>query len=263
MTHKRLVFPFLGILLVLMLTPLWIMAQDQPPAPQFLYINENHLILLNGYTGQTTILPINITAGDHFTWSPNGKYIVANLASENTSYFCLNLYDVDQQKWIQDKPISCEVHDFIFTNDGSALYYAFDNETNGILQKYSVKDKTSRELYRTDNGTGASNGVSELKWSTTETYLTFEDYHWIMGGTLNTFIIMNVETEKYSSISAPNTYYADYSPIWSPDEDWFLIILREEYITSFALPMSNHKGDLYLVNAKTGKQYRQTYNCST
>ncbi len=201
MPTKRHIILLFVTLTILILTQMVTNAQDEPPAPQFLYISENHLSLLNGYTGATATLPIEVSERDHFEWSPDGKYLLAQHNDGENIRSCLNLYDVDKQKWIQDKPISCEVHDFIFTNDDSTLYYAVNNETNGILQKYSVKDKMSREIYRTDNGGNYSDGISELKWSSTKTYLTFKNYHWIMGGTLNTFVIMNVETEKYSKNS--------------------------------------------------------------
>jgi hypothetical protein len=70
---------------------------------------------------------------------------------------------------------------------------------------------------------------------------------------------MNLKTEKYATLSAPDTYYAHYYPIWSADDRWFLITLQEAYATSGALPLTNHKGDVYLINSETGKQYRLTY----
>jgi hypothetical protein len=80
-----------------------------------------------------------------------------------------------------------------------------------------------------------------------------------MGGSLNTFMVMNIESGDHFSISAPDQYYASYHPIWSDDDRWFLITLKEEYVTSGSLGVTNHQGDVYLVNSKTGESSRLTY----
>ncbi len=259
MLTKRPIILLFVTLIMLILTQLITNAQDEPPAPQFLYRNDNHLVLLNGYTGTTSTLPIEVNEKDYFIWSPDGQYLMARLYQGKNNDYCLNLYDVDKQKWVDDKPISCNAIYYVFTKDGSQLYYLTNDKTGGRLWKYNIPDKVSLDIYETTKGEDYSDGISELNWSPTETYLTFEDYHAIMGGTLNSLIIMNVETEKYSTLNAPNTYYASYRPVWSPDDSWFLVTLQEEYVTSGSFPVTNQQGDLYLVRSETGKQYRLTY----
>ncbi|MBA3873782.1 MAG: hypothetical protein H0X30_32005 [Anaerolineae bacterium] len=252
-----------SILLVsiyLLFAPRFAAAQDKPPAPQFLYRSENHLVLLDGYAGKTKTLSIDVTEKDRFVWSPDGQYLVAQLYDGQNNGYCLNLYDVDKQIWTRDKPISCAVQEYIFTKDASQIYYSTNDKTNGILWKYNLKNQTNRNIYQTDNGNDHyQDGISDLKWSPTGDYLTFNDYHWIMGGTLNFLIVMNVESEKYSSLSARDPYYASYYPVWSGDDHWFLIILQDEYVTSGTFPETNHLGDVYLVNTDTGKTYRLTH----
>lgn len=80
-----------------------------------------------------------------------------------------------------------------------------------------------------------------------------------MGGSINTLILMNTESHDYVEVYAPNSYYASYTPIWSADDHWFLIRLQDQYVSSGALPMTNHEGDVYLVNSDTGEKYRLSY----
>jgi Tol biopolymer transport system component len=236
-------------------------AQDaNPPAPQFLYRDENHLVLLDGYTGEATQLPFEVTKSDQFSWSPDGKYLLSRLHDGENNGYCLNLYDVDAQKWLYAKPISCAVGEAIFSSDGSQIIYVSEasDENNAVLWSYSLADKKGQELYRSTEGNNISpDSISSLRWSPTETYLTFEPYHQILGGTINFFEVMNSKSHEHFTVYGE--YYASYSPIWSKDDSWFLIILKEQYVTSGALPTTNHRGDVYLVNSETGAKYRITY----
>lgn len=253
--HLRIVLP----IILCLLTATLVTAQEQP-APQFLYRDGDHLVLVNGYTGETTQLPFLVKKQDRFSWSPDGKYILARLSENDTFTYCLNLYDVDKQEWLYQKPISCAVGSDIFSDDGTQIYYSAQDGDNGVVWLYTLKDEKRRELYRTTDGNNISpSGISGFKWSPTRTYLTFEDYHQIMGGTLNGLVVMNAKTEHYMTLYAPNPYYADYHPIWSTDEHWFLIVLYEQYVYSAAFPRTNHHGDVYLVNSETGENYRLTY----
>ncbi len=260
MRYRSQYFPLLLIGLYVLLSATFALAQDAP-APQFLYRDENHLVLLNGYTGEATELPLVVTDQDRFAWSPDGQYLLARLQdSEHDGYFCLNLYDVDGQKWLYNQPISCSVGEAIFSGDGTRIYYVTTDETSATLWRYNMDNKTTRELYYADGGdTIHEVGISDIRWSPTKTYLTFVSYRWIMGGTLNTFVVVNAETEHHTTLSAPETYYASYYPTWSADDRWFLITLMEEYVTSGTLPVTNNEGDVYLVNSDTGASSRLTY----
>jgi dipeptidyl aminopeptidase/acylaminoacyl peptidase len=232
----------------------------QEDAPQFLYRDENHLVLLNAYTGEAITLPFEVTERDHFTWSPDGQYLLVQLQDLEHYGFCLNLYDVDTLAWVYVEPISCAVQGALFSQDNTHIVYAVNNETNGILWLYSLADGQREELYRTTEGDDLNSaGISEIWWSPHETYLTFVRYEWIMGGTLNTLVVMDFATQDFFILPGTNPYYASYDPMWSADEHWFLLRLKDQYITDGPIALSNDEGDVYLVNAQTGDQYRLTY----
>lgn len=253
--------------LVCCLFPLMLMQptsaqQDGAPAPQLLYRSENRLVLLDGYTGETTELPLEISDQDVFTWSPDGQYLLTQLRDAETSLFCINLFDVDMMTWIYEESISCSAfYGTVFSGDGIQIIYASDDGDNGSLWLFDLETETSQELYRTTEGYELNpEGISEIRWSPTESYLTFVASRWIMGGTLNWFVVMDMESKDYFILSEGNPYYASYSPIWSESEDWFLITLWEENVTSANVPHTNHKGDVYMVNSQTGDIYRLTYS---
>jgi hypothetical protein len=237
-----------------------ITGQENPPAPQFLYRNENHLALINGYTGETTELPFEVTDRDRFAWSPDGQYLLARLQEADKYTYCLNLYNVDAQEWVYNESLACAVGDVSFSSDGAQLLYVTIAENNSILWLRDLETELTQELYRTTGGSpNFEAGISDFDWSPTGKYLTFEDYRWIMGGTLNGFIVMNMENQTYITVSAPDIYYASYEPIWSADDSWFLIMLKEQYVTNGAVSRTNHRGDVYLISSETGEQYRLTY----
>jgi Tol biopolymer transport system component len=239
---------------------MFVTAQDEPPAPQFLYRDENRLVLVNGYTGEATELPLDVADDDRFEWSPDGQYLLTRLDDSETHLYCLNLYDVDAQEWAYEEPISCAVRQSIFSADGAQIVYSTSEETNMTLWLYSLEEETSEELDQTTGGNEINvSGISDIRWSPTKTYLSFEKFYWVLGGADNIFVVMNMKSRNYISISAPNSYYAFYDPIWSPDDSWFLITLKEEYVTNGALPRTNHLGDVYLVNTETGEWHRLTY----
>ncbi len=246
---------------------LWLMtisvsAQDAP-APEFLYRDANRLVLLDGYTGEKTELPLEVTKHDQIEWSPDGRYLVIRLdedPSDTNFNFCLNLYDVDRREWFSSEPISCAVQGVAFFSDSQRLVYTTTDQINATLWLYSLESGSSQELYQTTDGNELMpSGISDLKFSPTERYLTFVDYTAIMGGTLNTLGLMSVDNWNCVFVPAPNTYYASYDPIWSDTDRWFLIILKDEYVTSGTLPQTNHRGDVYLVDSETGDKYRITY----
>lgn len=259
-THKRPVFLFTLLILILSSNLVVNAQSDDQPAPEFLYRDGNHLILVNGYTGETSTLPIEVDERDRFEWSPDGRYLLAHLLTENKESYCLNLFDVDQKAWLRNEPISCLSYFTTFSLDGSEIYYTTNDKINGTLWVYSLVNDSSRELYQTTDGEEKyQSGISALEWSPTNRYLAFSIYKMITGGSINSFIILNVERETYILLTAPDTYYANYAPIWSDAEHWFLIILKEEYVTSGSVAITNHQGDLYLVNPETGEQHRLTY----
>ncbi len=259
-------FHLTGLLIVLLtVSAVPAIAQDDdPPTPQLLYRDGTRLLLLDGYTGETEELPFAVSEWDTFTWSPDGRYLLAQLRDENTWPSCINLYDLDNAAWLYDEPIACEVGHGLFSGDNTQLVYSVplpDDPHNAALRLHSLSDETDIELYRTLEGNLANNAnLANVEWSPTEAYLTFISYKWIMGGTLNRFVVMNTDNFEYVTINAPNIYYASYKPIWSPDDSRFIMRLQGEYAYSGAIPTTNHSGDVYLFDADTGEEFRVTYS---
>jgi dipeptidyl aminopeptidase/acylaminoacyl peptidase len=255
---------FLFLLISLFLSSILVIAEDddEPPAPELLYRDGDSLILVNGYTGETTEILSDLAERDTFTWSPDGRYLLAFLQDGDSYQYCINLYEVDLREWLYPEAISCGVNEAEFSSDGTTIIFSSSDETTAILWRFLLEDESKQELYRTSDDRPNSVGISSITWSPTEKYLTFEPFYWIMGGTLNFFVVMDAETFTYVELSAPNSYYASYYPIWSEDDEWFLIILKEEYVYSGTLPSTNHRGDVYLVSSQTGEQSRLTYSPS-
>lgn len=133
-------------ILVILLLSAPITAQEEQPAPQFLYRDDNRLILLDGYTGETTELTIEVSDGDRFEWSPDWRYLLTFLYKGGYSRFCMNLYDVDAQMWLHEKPISCGVTEAIFSDQGIDLIYVSDDEYNAVLWQYTIGGETKRDF---------------------------------------------------------------------------------------------------------------------
>jgi hypothetical protein len=236
--------------------------QDELHPPQFLFRDGDHLILVNGETGDAVDLPdIEVEDTDQFEWSRNGEYLLALLGNSETHFKCLNLYDVDEQVWLFDEPLACNVEDGAFSHDDTQLAYASNNSINGALWIYTVEDAETRQLYVTSGGEELyPSGIDDINWSPTDSYLTFIEYHWLTGGTSNGLRFLNVERGTHYTLTGGFGYYANYYPIWSPDDQWFLTILQEEYATTAAMPYTNHRGGLYLVHAIDGETQRLTYS---
>lgn len=249
---------FVGICVLLLTVPA--AAQDDIPAPQFLYREGDRLILINGYTGETAELPIEVTEQDRFEWSPDGRYLLLRRTNDEDYTYCLNLYDVDTQAWLYDEPIACHVLSVKVSTDSSQIAYGTDDEYNSVLWLYSLAEETHEEFYRTTDGDAQRPAdVSCIGWSPGEAFFAFTNSDRILGGSLNYLKIMNVDSRDYVSIDTPTAYYASYDLVWSPDGLWFLVILKDEYVTSGTMPVTNHEGDVYLVNAETGEKHRLTY----
>jgi len=251
----------LTILCVLLL---WVViavsAQDEQPSPQFLLREDNQLILVNGYTGDTTDIPIDLSDRDTVKWSPDGTYLEIGFYQEETYRTCINLYNFDAQEWVSPTPIACEVKDTLLTADDSQFIYVTDDRQNAQLWLFDIETELESRLFETIGGDEVYNmSLSSLRFSPSGKYLLFTEYESIMGGSRNSLIVMNVTSHKYITVQAPRLYYASYSPIWSPNDNWFLIMLKEEYVVSGTIPDTNHEGDVYLVNIESGEQLRLTY----
>lgn len=252
--------PRLFILFVFLVAVLPAVTQDEPLAPEFLLRQDNQLLLINGYTGETTAFPIELGERDKVEWSPDGTYIIVENFIDDGYRGCLNLYAVDLLTWISTEPISCDVKEVLLTAEDSHLFYITTGKLTDSLWLFDVDSKSTRKLYETnEGGTYDERGFSSLALTPNQQYLFFREYDWLMGGTDNYLVVMNLETYTHITVTAPDPYYADYNPIWSSDEAWFLIKLRDEYIVSFSVPRTNHQGDVYLINANDGEQHRITY----
>lgn len=87
---------------------------DQP-APEFLLRQDNQLLLINGYTGDTTPVPLELEDRDKVEWSPDGTYLLVETPDGDTHRECINLYDVSKNSWIQSDTISCSAQTFTYT----------------------------------------------------------------------------------------------------------------------------------------------------
>jgi hypothetical protein len=234
------------------------------PAPQFLYRDTDRLVLINGYTGEQSVLPIEVGENDRFEWSPDGQHLLALFTSETQSFSCINLYHIDTGKWVSDDPIACSVNKTAFSMDGIQLIYTVSDWANNLrtdtLWLLKVTDLSREELYSTtEDEIYGTRSIGDVAWSPTEKYITFIPYQRITGGSLNFFVVMDMESRDYFMMNAEDTFYASYHPIWSKDDNWFLIMLKERYLINRMPPISNDEGDVYLVNAETGEQFRLTY----
>lgn len=266
MTIQRFPHLYLAfIFLLLFFSTIIVIAQDDAnkPAPEFLYREDNHLLLVNGYTGEAHELALEVTDNDRFLWSPDGKYLLSRQDKQDETYnhhYCLNLYEVDAEIWLYSEPISCAVTEAVFSEDGTQIVYVTEEDNNGQLWLYNLTDETRQQLYQTSDGNNLRpENILSVAWSPTKRYLKFEIHRKISGGTVNSLVVMNAESLDSFTLYARNSYYASYYPIWSEDDRWFLITLQDEYVTSGALSATNHKGDVYLINTETGDQHRITY----
>lgn len=257
-------FRLIPLLIVLLITPFTLTAQEDAHPPQFLYRDGDQLVLVSlveSGTSATSALP-NITAqrDDRFVWSPNGDYLAGILVTESFTG-CLKLYSMADLNWVYDEPIACDVEEITFTLDSTQIIYSVRHETRGEWRIFTLSTGNDELLYATEptEGPTTSTFVCCTEWSPSGKYFYFEVRYQIMGGSNNYLVMMDFATRETYSLSAPNAYYADYSPIWSPDEKWYLLILQNQYVTSGALAQTNHMGDVYLIQASDGETYRITY----
>jgi hypothetical protein len=250
--------------LLLMLTPA--LAQEEARPPQFLYRDGERLLLVTvqGDTAETLTLPgIEIGEGDRFEWSPDGRYLLA-LLDEGGDWGrkCLNLYDVDAQRWLFDAPVACDADEAVFSHNGRWIAYAInDTETtgNGMLWLYDIIQAIDVKLWTTTEGSHVHwAGISNLEWSPNDECLTFTAWKNMGGGGRASLGIYCMETSQLHIVVGGDGYYATYDPIWSFDDEWILLVLQEEY-HGIGLSETNHQGDLYLIHAIDGQSYRLTY----
>ncbi len=253
-----------GILLILLSSFLHVVVtQGEPSAPQFLLRQGNDLILIDGYTGETINIPVDLSEQDRIEWSPDGTYLIIETYTEDTFHPCINLYDVDMSEWLSSEPIACAVKNALLYENDTQLVYITTDYANDALWHFDLNSGLTEKLYETTTGDEIYNdGISNLEWSPYGNYLILRLFESSMSGGHSSLLVMNIDTYDYIILQAPNTYYATYAPVWSLDEEWILLVLKELYFISFDTPIDNHKGDLYLINTQNGEQHRLTYTPS-
>jgi hypothetical protein len=243
-----------------------VIAQDAPSFEQgFLYRDGDQLMFVNPYVEPVEAVPLpGIVAGmeDQWAWSPDGRYLIGLLDDGNIdggfSVYCLNLYDFEAKIWIYDDPIACGVEDAAFTQNMSRVAYSTNDGLSGTLWLFTRETGLHESLYHSDEGQiHFPHGINQITWSPTEQYLTFSRYDMVMGGAYNLFQVMRLSTGFYYEVLYD--FYASFYPVWSPNDEWFLAQIQEEYAYSGALPLSNHEGDLFLFHAADGQRYRLTF----
>lgn len=231
---------------------------------QLLFRDGSDLILVDTVTGEERILAgVQVAERDRFEWSPKGKYILGFL-SRGQGHFerCLYIYDVDSEIWLYEEPIACQIEAAEFSHNEEFVAFSTRtaDEINGSLWIWDLAFGRSDQLVQTEDGNAVNAaGITDIHWSPTDSYITAIDYRWILGGTVNGLTVANRESGHIYGLSAGGGYYASYKPIWSPDDNWFLMTLQEEYVTSGSEPYTNHEGDLYLFRSDDGEAYRLTY----
>jgi hypothetical protein len=226
-------------------------------------------VLVDGYTGETTTLSLEVTEDHEISWSPDGQSLLVLSPEETDSsedFYCLNLYNVAAEQWHYEEPVACKVKDAFFAlDDAQQIFYTTDDEArehDQILWQYHRQDDSRKMLYRTANHTKEvhpGRSIDDFEWSPDGTYLTFTHQAHMQGAPDNTFVILNPINTIYKMLRAPNTFHASYDPVWSPDETHFLITLKNEYIVSTYYHETNHQGDVYLMEVATGEYQRLTY----
>jgi hypothetical protein len=242
------------------------LAQEEARPPQFLYRDGARLVLVNAETGEAEVLAdIYASQRDSFQWSPDGQYLrgMLNVGEGQIIQWCLNLYDVDAQMWLSDKPVACDVDEAVFSHDATRIAYAINDlrgTGNGILWVYEIASGTHIKLWETTDGSKFHpEGINNIAWSPNDQCLNFDRWGAMMGGNRNSLGIVCLEPGQPHFFTGGTGYYALYDPVWSPDDEWVLLVLQEEYVTSGSLPFTNHQGDLYLINAIDGQSYRLTH----
>ncbi len=260
------------LLLVLLITPFTLHAQEEEHPPQFLYRDGAQLMLVS-ITGETSeALPLpNVVAGDYdrFVWSSDGRYLLTMSAPDVFSTYCLNVYDIARLDWIGDIPIACYVSDAQFSHDGTALAYSTTDysehegrrfPTNADVWLLDLQQQSTESIYHwywSDTPDQFSIGLVGLRWSPHDGYLTFVKTLSLLSSNDRFLIVYNIASATSYSPQVSTSSYASYDPIWAADEAWFLLHLQEEY-WSHNFP-TNHEGDVFLVHASDGEQYRLTY----
>ncbi|MBK9751418.1 MAG: hypothetical protein IPO91_32265, partial [Chloroflexi bacterium] len=255
-----------------LITPFTLTAQEDAHPPQFLYREGGQLVLVS-ITGETSeALPLpDVVAGDNdrFVWSPDGRYLLALSAPDVFSDYCLNVYDIARLDWISNIPIACHVSDAEFSHDGTALAYSTTDyseqdgrrfPTNADVWLLDLQQQSTESIYHwswSDTPNQFSIGLVGLNWSTHDGYLTFVQTESLLSSNDRFLIVYNIAPATSYSPQISTSSYASYDPIWSPDEARFLLRLQEEY-WSHNFP-TNHEGDVFLVHASDGEQYRLTY----
>ncbi|NJO83665.1 MAG: hypothetical protein HC828_13240 [Blastochloris sp.] len=238
-------------------------AQADDPH-QFLYRDGDRLMLVDLRADPPTVeaLPgIEAAELDHYEWSADGRYLSALQQESETFTNCLNIYDVDELVWLYDEPIACSVTDAALAPASENIAYATYTNYNGQLWLYSLSDDMVRALDATTYGDDSlyDAQISDIGWSPSGRFVTYEHRESISGGSVNILYVLDLASRVLEPWSVAGEYYAGYNPIWSPDDAWFLLVIQEQYVTSGSLPLTNHRGDLYLINAAERATYRLTY----
>jgi hypothetical protein len=256
----------IALLFACLLTQI-VSAQDETAFEQgFVYRDGDQLMFVNPYVEPVEAVPLpGIVASqrDWWEWSPDGRYLVALLHQDESANYgrCLNLYDVDLREWVYDEPVICDFSDAAISPESTQIAYATHDQNDAYLWLLTLANDYRQPLYdTTDRDFDEINNVyfiDGIDWSPTGRYLMFTYYSSVIGGTINSALMMDVINGRYQGVGAG--YYAGFDPIWSPDDEWYLVVIQEEYVTSGTLPYSNHQGDLYLINSEDGHRNRITF----
>ncbi len=275
-----------GLLLIVLSHPA--QAQTEIPeidAPQFLYRHGETLILVDSLVNHLPpaagrILP-GVTAGkdDHFEWSHNGQFLLVeqSIASEVQPYYCLNVYSLAEQKLLYDEYLGCDIGDATFSNNSTQLAFSTlaKDGLSAVLWLHNLNSETTKNAFtatlstRTDDGKYLleplyGKGISEIRWSQTDQHVSFITSGQENGDQFNILQTLDIHSLSHRYVNMrfyPNlsVFYATYDPVWSPDNSWLLMRIRQSYPPYGYRGHADDQGDLYLFNNETNELSRLTY----
>lgn len=234
------------------------------PAKELLYREGNHLYLLNSESGESRQLTgLETRFLNRWEWSPDGRYLAELVTDNQESGYFLRIYDVEQQAWLDNVNLFVAYsHAFKWSPDSKTIAYSYNQAGQGSLRLFDLVTGEARIIYENPapipgdlNFWGVGGGIW---WAPDGKHLLSIDFYNISGGSDNYITLTKLNGDKQQLYGQ---YYAAYRPIWSPDGQWFLVILEKNYfsrtIEGYVTADDGEYGDLYLYNVD-GSQYRIT-----
>lgn len=229
---------------------------------QLLYYAENRLHIYDTETEESFTLPgILALPTDDWLISPTGEYLlqIRGEAWNDSSY---RIYDLREQRWTDHEIFNGAAYYVAWSLDSQHLVYAVhysEPAYYGELWIYSLEERQHELLYQTEMGDRMYPwAVGNIERTPQANIILFEDYEWIIGGSINNLHWLNLETGESHFIAG--AYYASYAPKFSPNGEWFLLHIESIYICKRCegLQDETEYGDTFLFRTSDGRRYQVT-----